>query len=199
MLRADLASAVDAGLWGDDPDAAYPTPGVVRAIIEYALDHGWNPATVGGQHVVGTDAELEIPGFHITDLLQGFQHLKADYHSIGCRLQQTSRNLDPAPCASGVGSCRPTYRFRQREMELYTSSMADPITFRPTAEDTENLAILTADGTSPTHAIRHALEIAAHNKRQEDLRADAARLAANPEYQAEIRAIREELDELRAW
>jgi hypothetical protein len=32
-----------------------------------------------------------------------------------------------------------------------------------------------------------------------DLRADAARLAANPEYQAEIRAVREELDELRAW
>jgi hypothetical protein len=83
--------------------------------------------------------------------------------------------------------------------ELYTSSMADPITFRPTSEDTENLAILTADGTSPTHAIRHALEIAAHSKRQEDLRADAARLAANPEYQAEIRAVREELDQLRAW
>jgi len=82
---------------------------------------------------------------------------------------------------------------------MYTSSMADPITFRPTAEDTENLAILTADGTSPTRAIRHALEIAAHNKRQEDLRTDAARLAANPEYQAEIRAVREELDELRAW
>jgi hypothetical protein len=73
------------------------------------------------------------------------------------------------------------------------------ITFRPTAEDTENLAILTADGTSPVRAIRHALEIAAHNKRQEDLRADAVRLAANPEYQAEIRAVREELDELRAW
>lgn len=86
-----------------------------------------------------------------------------------------------------------------RKRAMYTSSMADPITFRPTAEDTENLAILTADGTSPTRAIRHALEIAAHNKRQEDLRADAARLAANPEYQAEIRAVREELDELRAW
>ena len=28
---------------------------------------------------------------------------------------------------------------------------------------------------------------------------DAARLAANPEYQAEMRAVREELDELRAW
>lgn len=98
-----------------------------------------------------------------------------------------------------VGSCRPAHGFRQREAGLYTYCMADPITFRPTAEDTENLAILTADGTSPTHAIRHALEIAAHNKRQEDLHADAARLAANPEYQAEIRAVREELDELRAW
>jgi len=45
----------------------------------------------------------------------------------------------------------------------------------------------------------HMFEIAAHSKRQEDLRADAARLAASPEYQAEIRAVREELDELRAW
>jgi hypothetical protein len=72
--------------------------------------------------------------------------------------------------------------------------MTDLITFRPTAEDTENLAILTADGTSPTQAIRRALEIAANRNRQEDLRADAARLAANPEYQAEIRAVREELE-----
>jgi len=77
--------------------------------------------------------------------------------------------------------------------------MADSITFRPTTEDTENLAILTADGASPTQAIRHALEIAARSKRQQDLRADAARLVANPEYQAEVRAIREELDEFRAW
>jgi hypothetical protein len=77
--------------------------------------------------------------------------------------------------------------------------MADPMTFRPTAEDAGNLAILTADGTSPTHAIRHRLAIAASSKRQEDMRADAARLAANPAYQAEIRAVREELDELRTW
>jgi hypothetical protein len=82
---------------------------------------------------------------------------------------------------------------------VYTFCMAAPITFRPSARDTDNLAILTADGTSPTGAIRHALEVAAHNKHQEDLRADAARLAANPEYQAEIRTVREELDELRAW
>jgi hypothetical protein len=77
MLLADLTSVQDAGLWGDDPDAAYPTPGVVRAIIDYALDHRWDPAAVGGRHVVGTDAELEIPGFCVTDLLQGFQHLKS--------------------------------------------------------------------------------------------------------------------------
>ncbi len=82
---------------------------------------------------------------------------------------------------------------------VYTFGMADPITFRPTAEDTENLAILTADGTSPTRAIRSALELAAHQKHQADLRADAARLAANPDYQAEIRAVRDDLDELRAW
>jgi hypothetical protein len=77
--------------------------------------------------------------------------------------------------------------------------MADPITFRPTTEDTKNLAILTADGTSPTQAVRQALELAAHEKHQADLRADAERLMSNPDYRAEIRAVREELDELRAW
>jgi hypothetical protein len=77
--------------------------------------------------------------------------------------------------------------------------MADPITFRPTAEDAENLAVLTADGTSVTHAIRHALQVAAREKRQADLRADAARLMANPEYLAEIRAVQEEMADLRAW
>lgn len=82
---------------------------------------------------------------------------------------------------------------------MYTFGMADPITFRPTAEDAKNLAILTADGTSPTHALRRALELAAHEKHQADLRADAERLMSNPEYRAEVNAVREELDELRAW
>jgi ribosomal protein L19E len=77
--------------------------------------------------------------------------------------------------------------------------MADPITFRPTVEDTANLAVLTADGASVTHAIRQALKIAAHEKHTADMRADAARLMANPEYIEEIRAVREEMDELRAW
>jgi len=70
MLRADLASSGDAGmLWGDAPDIAYPTPRVVRTIIEYALDHGWDPAAVGGRHDIERGAELEIPGLHFTDQL----------------------------------------------------------------------------------------------------------------------------------
>jgi hypothetical protein len=76
MLRVDLASTGDPGLCGDDPDGAYPTPGIVRAIIDYAFDHGWDPAAIGGRHVLGTDAELEIPGFCITSLLRGMQHLR---------------------------------------------------------------------------------------------------------------------------
>ena len=44
-----------------------------------------------------------------------------------------------------------------------------------------------------------AMQAAAHAKRQADLRADAARLMADPEYTAEVRAVRAELDELSAW
>ena len=54
---------------GDVPDIANPTPSVVRAIIEYALDHGWEPASVGGRYDIESGAELEIPGFHFTDQL----------------------------------------------------------------------------------------------------------------------------------
>jgi hypothetical protein len=75
-LLVDLTSVEEAGLWGDDPDAAYPAPGVVRAIVDHALYHGWDPVAAGGRCVVGTDTGLEIPGFRVTDLLQGFQHLK---------------------------------------------------------------------------------------------------------------------------
>jgi hypothetical protein len=56
-------------LWGDAPDIAYATPSVVRAIIEYALDRGWDPASVGGRHDIESGAELETPGFHFTDPL----------------------------------------------------------------------------------------------------------------------------------
>ena len=80
-------------------------------------------------------------------------------------------NMKPSSLVLNASSRKPA----SPNQETYTSGMADPITFRPTAEDTGNLTILTADGTSPTHAIRHALELAAHSKRQEDLRADIPR------------------------
>ena len=35
--------------------------------------------------------------------------------------------------------------------------------------------------------------------RAEQLRAEAARLAANPEYLAEVRAIQKEMEDIRAW
>jgi hypothetical protein len=76
MLRVDLASSGDPGLWGDDPDAAYPTPRIVRALIEHALDHGWDPAAIGGRHEIRGGAELEIPGFCVTDMAEGYQHLR---------------------------------------------------------------------------------------------------------------------------
>lgn len=79
-----------------------------------------------------------------------------------------------------------------------TFGMAESITFHPTAEDADIRAVLIADGTSPAQALRHALALAARQKHQAGLRADAVQLAANPEYQAEVRAIREELDDLHA-
>ena len=76
--------------------------------------------------------------------------------------------------------------------------MADPITFRPTVRirRTSPSSRPTAPA-NPRHPARAGT--GRDKKHQADLRADAARLAANPDYQAEIRAVREELDELRAW
>jgi hypothetical protein len=76
MLRVDLMTTGDTGRWFDDPDTPYPTPGIVRVVIDYALAHGWDPSSLGGRYVLSTDAELEVPGFQITDILEGFQHLR---------------------------------------------------------------------------------------------------------------------------
>lgn len=76
MLRVDLEST-DPGPWGGVPDSAYPAPNIVRAIVDYALDHGWDPLAAGGRpHELGTDAEAELPGFRITDRLRSMQHLR---------------------------------------------------------------------------------------------------------------------------
>jgi hypothetical protein len=72
-LSADLAS-VDPGPWDGAPDSSYPTPGAVRAIIDHALHHGWDPAVTGGRHQLRADAELDIPGFRVTDQLDSTRH-----------------------------------------------------------------------------------------------------------------------------
>jgi hypothetical protein len=76
-LRADLEST-SPGPWGGVPDSSYPTPRIVRAIVDYALNHGWDPAVVGGRpHELGTDAGVELPGFRITNRLRSMQHLRS--------------------------------------------------------------------------------------------------------------------------
>jgi hypothetical protein len=74
-LRVDLESTAP-GAWGGVPDCAYPAPRSVRAIIDYALEHDWDPAAIGGCDELGTDAAVEIPGFRITGLLRNMQHLR---------------------------------------------------------------------------------------------------------------------------
>ena len=73
------------------------------------------------------------------------------------------------------------------------------ITFRTDAESEDALAELTADGRNKTDVIKAALILAAQAQRRERLRAEAAALAADTEDLAEIRAVREDMDDLRAW
>jgi hypothetical protein len=61
------------------------------------------------------------------------------------------------------------------------------------------LADLTVDGDSPEAAIRLAVLSAWRARRDERVRAQAEAIAADPDDQAEIRAIHSELDDLRAW
>jgi hypothetical protein len=75
----------------------------------------------------------------------------------------------------------------------------DAITFRPDAEAERALKELTADGTSRSAAIRTALLTAYRQRRIERQRAEAERLANDPDDRAEMRAIQEEMESLRAW
>jgi hypothetical protein len=71
VLCADLVSTSDPGPWGSGvTDVAHPTPRDVRAIVDYALADGWNPAAVGGRYELSPDSALAMPGFRITDQLR---------------------------------------------------------------------------------------------------------------------------------
>ncbi|MGH3949663.1 MAG: ribbon-helix-helix protein, CopG family [Pseudonocardiaceae bacterium] len=74
------------------------------------------------------------------------------------------------------------------------------ITFRAGPEVDRALAELAADtGQDRSAAIRQAILDAWRTHRAERLRAEAAALAADPDDRAEILAVREEMDGLRAW
>lgn len=73
------------------------------------------------------------------------------------------------------------------------------ITFRSDPETDRALAELTADGSERSDAIRRALAAQAKRHRQERMRAEAERLAADPEDLAEMRRVREDMESGRAW
>ncbi|GAA2812291.1 hypothetical protein GCM10010441_41210 [Kitasatospora paracochleata] len=58
-LAATLVSAGPLGPWGAATDSSYPTPGTVRAVLDLALDHGWNP-------------HADDPAFALTATLDGW-------------------------------------------------------------------------------------------------------------------------------
>jgi hypothetical protein len=72
-LQADLLSKSWGSPWGAcAADGAYPEPGDVRSLIEYALANGWDPDVVGGTHLL-TEREhpaFALPGFLLTDRLR---------------------------------------------------------------------------------------------------------------------------------
>jgi hypothetical protein len=73
------------------------------------------------------------------------------------------------------------------------------LTFRTDPETDRALAHLTADGTSTSEAIRAALIAADRARIEAQIRAESEELMNDPEDLAEMRAIREDMDALRAW
>ena len=74
VLQADLLSvAWPAPMGACATDGTYPTPSDVRAIISYALTHGWQPERLGGTFVLSEQddaAGFTLPDFLLTDRLR---------------------------------------------------------------------------------------------------------------------------------
>ena len=73
------------------------------------------------------------------------------------------------------------------------------ITFRADAEVDQALADLTAGERDRSQVIREAILAAWRLRRAEQLRAEAERLAADPDDRAEARAVLTDMESLRAW
>jgi len=81
----------------------------------------------------------------------------------------------------------------------YNRSMAQTITFRPDEDAERALAVLTADGTTVSTAVRSALIDAARVRAEQRLRAEAEALAADAADRAEAAQVLRDMETLRAW
>jgi hypothetical protein len=81
----------------------------------------------------------------------------------------------------------------------YNVVMADTITFRPDADASRALAVLTRDGTPISTAVRAALIEAARQKAAMAIRAEAKELAADEADHAEAAQVLRDMETLRAW
>ena len=81
----------------------------------------------------------------------------------------------------------------------YSFSMADTITFRPDADTTRALAVLTRDGTPVSAAVRAALIDAARQKAVATIRAEAKEIAADESDRVEAMQVLRDMEALRAW
>jgi hypothetical protein len=77
--------------------------------------------------------------------------------------------------------------------------VADTITFRPDADASKALAVLTRDGASISAAVRAALIEAARRKAAAAIRAEAEELAADETDRAEAMQVLRDMEKLRAW
>ncbi len=77
--------------------------------------------------------------------------------------------------------------------------VADTITFRPDADASRALDVLTRDGTPISTAVRAALIEAARRKAAAAIRAEAEELAADELDRAEAMQVLRDMETLRAW
>jgi len=73
------------------------------------------------------------------------------------------------------------------------------LTVRTDAETDRALKDLTADGTSQSEAIRQAIYRAWRERRYSRMEEESKRLLDDPDEQAEIKAIRADMDAISAW
>lgn len=77
--------------------------------------------------------------------------------------------------------------------------MSHPITFRADEDAERALAVLTADGTPVSAAVRAALIEAARHRAQAQLRDEAESLAADVSDRDEAAQVLRDMETLRAW